>query len=149
MVFVIFIIQHVYTDAYDILCSCSRETVHPHARTILPCIGNMQRVCFSISAIDPLEKHELQREECSDTFQRDVKMTKEEFYAKRLELLMQSIDAQDAIVHCAKQHGTWKMGLDSNRALFKTLEETYRGKIAELERQARIEGILPESEKSN
>mgnify|MGYP001646734435 CR=1 FL=1 len=106
------------------------------------------RVCFSIPAIDSLAKQELPREEGSDTFQRDVKMTKEEFYAKRLELLLQSIDAQDAIIQCAKQHGTWKMGLDSNRALFKTLEETYRGKIAELERQARTEGILPESKKS-
>ena len=76
-------------------------------------------------------------------------MTKEEFYVKRLELLMQSIDAEQAIIQCAERHGTWKMGLDSNRASFKTLEETYRGKIAELERQARIEGILPESEKSN
>ena len=54
-------------------------------------------------------------------------MTKEEFYAKWLELLLQSIDARDAIIQCAKQHGTWKMGLDSNRALFKTLEKTYRG----------------------
>jgi hypothetical protein len=86
--------------------------------------------------------------ECYDIFQRNVKMTKEEFYAKRLELLMQSIDAQDAMIQCAKQHGTWKMGLDSNRALFKTLEKIYRGKIAELERQARVEGILPESGKS-
>ena len=76
-------------------------------------------------------------------------MTKDEFYAKRLELLMQSIDARDAIIQCAKQHGTWKMGLDSNRALFRALEKVYRGKIAELERQARTEGILPESEKSN
>ena len=75
-------------------------------------------------------------------------MTKEEFYAKRLELLMQSIDARDAIIQCAKRHGTWKMGLDSNRALFKTLEETCRGKIAELERQARVKGILRESEKA-
>ena len=75
-------------------------------------------------------------------------MTKEEFYAKRLELLMQSIDAEQAIIRCAKRHGTWKMGLDSNRALFKTLEKAYRGKIAELERQVRTEGVLPESEKS-
>ena len=87
-------------------------------------------------------------EQCADIVQRDVNMTKEEFYAKRLELLMQSIDARDAIIQCAKRHGTWKMGLDSNRALFKTLEKTYRGKMAELERQARTEGILPESEKS-
>jgi hypothetical protein len=72
------------------------------------------RVCFSIPAIDPLAKHELPREECSDTFQRNVKMTKEEFYAKSLELLMQSIDARDAIIQCAMRHGTWKMGLDSN-----------------------------------
>ena len=110
--------------------------------------GICNRFCFSISAIAPLTKHELPKEECSGTFQRDVKMTKDEFYAKRLELLMQSIDARDAIIHCAKQHGAWKMGLDSNRALFKTLEKTYRGKIAELQKQARIEGILPESEKS-
>ena len=41
-------------------------------------------------------------------------MTKEEFYAKSLELLMQSIDARDAIIQCAMRHGTWKMGLDSN-----------------------------------
>ena len=75
-------------------------------------------------------------------------MTKEEFYAKWLDLLMQCIDAEQAFIQCAKRHGTWKMGLDSNRALFKTLEKTYRGKIAELERQARTEGILPESEKS-
>lgn len=106
------------------------------------------RICFSIPAIDSLAKHELPREESSDTFQRNVKMTKEEFYAKRLELLMQSIDAEQAIIRCAKRHGTWKMGLDSNRALFKTLEKAYRGKIAELERQARTEGVLPESEKS-
>lgn len=33
-------------DAYDIPCSCSHETVHPHARTILPCIGNMQPDLF-------------------------------------------------------------------------------------------------------
>ena len=64
------------------------------------------RVCFSIPAIDSLAKHELPREECSDTFQRDVKMTKEEFYAKWLELLMQSIDAEQAIIQCAKRHGT-------------------------------------------
>ena len=70
---------------------------------MLPCIGNMQPVCFSISVINPLAKHELPREECSDTFQRDVKMTKEEFYAKSLELLMQSIDARDAIIQCAKR----------------------------------------------
>lgn len=33
-------------------------------------------------------------------------MTKEEFYAKWLELLMQSIDAEQAIIQCAKRHGT-------------------------------------------
>lgn len=103
-------------------------------------------VFFAVIQLAWLSSDKLQ--ECSDIFQRDVKMTKEEFYAKSLELLMQSIEARDAIIQCAKQHGTWKMGLDSNRALFKTLEETYRGKIAELERQARAEGILPESEKA-
>lgn len=46
-------------------------------------------------------------------------MTVDEFKAKRLELVIQCCDEEAAIVAKAMKNGTWKPGLDSNRALFK------------------------------
>ena len=69
-------------------------------------------------------------------------MTVDEFKAKRLALVVQCCDEEAAIVAKAMKNGTWKPGLDSNRALFKSLEETYRKKVAALEAQAAAEGLL-------
>ena len=59
-------------------------------------------------------------------------MTKEQAQEKYLELLKQKLEDEDEIMKEAKKTGTWKMGLDSNRDLFKESNNEFMKKVEQL-----------------
>ena len=59
-------------------------------------------------------------------------MNREQAQAEYLELLNKKVDEEKKIIEEAKQKGTWKDGLDSNRELFAALDAEYAKKIEEL-----------------
>lgn len=63
---------------------------------------------------------------------RGIKMTKEKANEEYLKLLKEKFDKENEIVEKAKKDGTWKMGLDGNRDLFKVLDDEYKKKIEAL-----------------
>lgn len=59
-------------------------------------------------------------------------MTKEQAQAEYLKLLNDKLKEEEEIIANAKKDGKWKAGLDSNRELFKELNEKYNVKIKKL-----------------
>lgn len=62
-------------------------------------------------------------------------MNKKEADKKAIEIFKERNKKADEIIKKAKDEGTWKSGLDTNRELFKELDKEYFAKIQELAKQ--------------
>ncbi len=60
-------------------------------------------------------------------------MTRAEAHEKGREVFKESFKKEEEIIKEAKANGTWQMGLDSNRHLFKELHTETMEKIRKLE----------------
>lgn len=59
-------------------------------------------------------------------------MTREQIEQEYRKLMKEYLEEEDRIVKRAKEAGTWKPGLDSNRELFKDASDKFKKRIQEL-----------------
>ncbi len=71
------------------------------------------------------------------------RITREEANKEAQRIIRERNRKADEIILEAKEKGTWRMGLDSNRDLFKKLDEETKKKLREL--KARIDDTLGEA----
>ena len=71
------------------------------------------------------------------------RITREEAKKEAEKIFKEYNRKADEIILEAKEKGTWRMGLDSNRDLFKKLDEETKKKLREL--KARIDDTLGEA----
>lgn len=62
-------------------------------------------------------------------------MTKEQANEEIHKLMKERIKRADELIKEAKKNGTWLSGLDSNRALFKPLDDEIWAKIQQIQAQ--------------
>lgn len=60
------------------------------------------------------------------------KLTKEQADIEAKKIFEESTKKSIKIIEESKKNGTWKMGLDSNKDLFKKLDEKTKKKLADL-----------------
>ena len=64
--------------------------------------------------------------------QKEGKITETEAKELILQIMGEVSVLQEEITKKAKEEGTWKMGLDANRELFKESDDAAKAKIAEI-----------------